>query len=64
MTSHSQLYVAMSRARRMEDPYFFGAASPLEINRKFGVDADAFEVVRNKKKRRLELLTILIMSVV
>ncbi|OBZ80249.1 hypothetical protein A0J61_11702, partial [Choanephora cucurbitarum] len=46
MLSNGQLYVAMSRVRKIEDLYFFGAEMPLNIKRKFGADIDAVEIVR------------------
>lgn len=50
MMSHGQLYVAMSRVRKSEDLYFFGADLPLTIKRKFGADNDAVEIIRNQKR--------------
>ena len=50
MLSHGQLYVAMSRVRRVEDLYFFGAEVPLTIKRKFGADIDAVEIIRCKRR--------------
>ncbi|KAG1490493.1 hypothetical protein G6F54_010682 [Rhizopus delemar] len=48
MLSHGQLYVAMSRVRKMDDLYLFGAETPLNIKRKFGADVDALDIVRKK----------------
>lgn len=50
MPSHGQLYVAMSRVRKAEDLYFFGADKPLTIKQKFGVDADAAEIIRKHRR--------------
>lgn len=49
MLSHGQLYVAMSRVRKAEDLYFFGADMPLNIKRKFGSNNDAVEIIRNQR---------------
>lgn len=46
MPAHGQLYVAMSRVRKADDLYFFGADLPLRIKRGFGCDADAAEIIR------------------
>ncbi|KAG1041055.1 hypothetical protein G6F43_012178 [Rhizopus delemar] len=48
MLSHRQLYVAMSRVRKMDDLCFFGAETLLNIKRKFGADIDALDIVRKK----------------
>lgn len=50
MPTHGQLHVAMSRVRKAENLFFFGADLPLSIKRKFGVDCDAIEIVRKKSK--------------
>lgn len=51
MLSHGQLYVAMSRVRKAEDLFFFGADMPLNIKRKFGADNDAVEIIRNQNSK-------------
>ncbi|EIE76299.1 hypothetical protein RO3G_01003 [Rhizopus delemar RA 99-880] len=43
MLSYGQLYVAMPRVRKMDDLYFFGAETPLNIKRKFGANIDALD---------------------
>lgn len=48
MLTHGQLYVAMSRVRKAEDLYFFGADIPLSIKRKYGANCDAVEIIRKK----------------
>ncbi|KAG1034822.1 hypothetical protein G6F43_013342 [Rhizopus delemar] len=50
MLTHGQLYVAMSRVRKAENLYFFGADLPLTIKRKYGVDCDAMEMIRKKAR--------------
>jgi ATP-dependent exoDNAse (exonuclease V) alpha subunit len=54
MPSHGQLYVAMSHVRKLEDLYFLDAETPLNVKRRFGVDIDAVEIIR--KKKRIEAL--------
>ncbi|EIE78840.1 hypothetical protein RO3G_03545 [Rhizopus delemar RA 99-880] len=48
MLSHGQLYVAMSRVRKMDDLYLFGAETPLNIKRKFDADINALDIVKKK----------------
>lgn len=48
MLTHGQLYVAMSRVKKASNLYFFGADLPLKIKRKYGLDADAIEIVRKR----------------
>lgn len=48
MLTHGQLYVAMSRVRKAEDLFFFGAETPLSIKRMYGCDVDAVEIIRKK----------------
>lgn len=50
MLTHGQLYVAMSRVRKMEDLYFFGADLPICIKRRYGCEADAVEIIRKRRK--------------
>ncbi|KAL4206096.1 hypothetical protein CU097_006020 [Rhizopus azygosporus] len=42
------LYVAMSRVRRADNLCFFGADLPISIKRKYCVDCDAVELVKQK----------------
>lgn len=51
MLTHGQLYVAMSRVRRLEDLHFFGADLPIHIKRKYGCEVDAVEIIRKKIKK-------------
>ncbi|KAG1036328.1 hypothetical protein G6F43_013067 [Rhizopus delemar] len=52
MLSHGQLYVAMSCVRKMDDLYFFGAETPLNIKRKFGADVDALDIKVTRRNER------------
>lgn len=54
MLTHGQLYVAMSRVRKAEDLFFFGAEAPLSIKRMYGCDVDAVEITRKKLCNRNE----------
>jgi ATP-dependent exoDNAse (exonuclease V) alpha subunit len=49
MLDHGQLYVALSRVRRSEDLFFFGVDLPINVKRKFRVDWDVIEIVRENK---------------
>lgn len=51
MPDHGQLYVAMSRVRRAEDLFFFGVNLPISTKKRFRVDWDAMEIIRENIKR-------------
>ena len=46
MLTHGQLYVAMSRVKMALDLFFFGAALPLNVTRKYGLNVDAIYIAR------------------
>ncbi|OBZ80362.1 ATP-dependent DNA helicase PIF1 [Choanephora cucurbitarum] len=50
--SHGQLYVAMSRVRKSENLFFFGSELPLRIERKYGLNFDAIDIVEYAEKRQ------------